>query len=112
MPRINGEVILNCSRGKAYSELSSLDFAERMELPFSRPRREILFQNQRLTRTLTRIENVGTMDMERILIPETFTIVSKRMPPMAPFLYFLGLQMLIDHEGAAVLKWIEEFETR
>ena len=110
MPRISGEVILNCLREKAYNELSSFDFAERMDLSFDRTKREILFQNQRLTRTLARIENIGTVEMERILIPETFTIVSKRIPPMAPFSYFLGLQIFVERGNGAVLKWIEEFD--
>jgi hypothetical protein len=63
-----------------------------------------------MTRTITKIENVGIVDMERILIPETYTIVSKRMPPMAPFSLFLGLQILVDHPYGALLKWVEEFE--
>ena len=94
----------------AFREISSIDFADRMSLTFKSPQREILFQNERMMRTRTMIKNVGVVEMERILIPENYTIVSKRVPPMAPFSFFLGLQVLSDHTDGTVLKWIEEFE--
>ncbi len=110
MPKICGEVALHCSKEKAYHEISSVDFGERMGLAFGSPKKEILFLNERVLRTITKIENVGTVDMERIYIPECFTIVSQRKPPMVPFSFFLGLQILCEHEDGALLKWVEEFE--
>jgi hypothetical protein len=110
MPRINGKVVLRCSIERAYSEISSLDFADKIGLAFKSPQREVLFQNGRMTRTRIKIENVGVVEMERILIPENFTVISKRVPPMVPFSFFLGLQILVDHEDGVLLKWVEEFE--
>jgi hypothetical protein len=110
MPKITGEVVLKCSKEAAFREISSIDFADKMSLAFKSPQREILFQNERMMRTITNIGNVGAVDMERILIPESFTIVSQRMLPMAPFSFFLGIQILGDDKEGTVLKWIEEFE--
>jgi hypothetical protein len=110
MPRIKGEVVLKCTKERAYSEISSIDFGDKMGLAFKSAQRGILFQNERLIRTKTIIENVGTVDMERILIPESFSIVSKRVPPMAPFSFFIGLQVFIDYEERTLLRWVEDFE--
>jgi len=81
-----------------------------MDLAFKSSKKEIVFKNERLLRTITKIENVGAVDMERIYIPENFSIISHRLPPMAPFTFFLGLQILCDHKDGALLKWVEEFE--
>jgi hypothetical protein len=110
MPKICGEVLLKCSREKAFQEIASIDFAEKMDLSFKSPPKNIVFQNERMLRTVTKIENVGDVDMERVYIPESYTIVSQRKPPMAPFVFFIGLQILCDHKDGALLKWIEEFE--
>ena len=48
--------------------------------------------------------------MESIFIPESFTIVNIRKPPLAPFTWFIAVQTLFDHEGQTLLKWSEEFE--
>jgi hypothetical protein len=110
MPRICGEVVLKCSKKDAFREISSIDFGDKMGLAFKSPQREILFQNARMTRTRMIIENVGVVDMERIYIFENHTIIAKRIPPMAPFSFFLGLQILVDHADGTLLKWAEEFE--
>jgi hypothetical protein len=109
MPKISGEVVLNCSKEEAFRKISAPDFAEKMDLYFKSPEKEIVFQNERMLRTRTRIENVGQVDMERVYIPESSTILSLRRPPMAPFSFFLGLQILSDHEDGALLRWVEEF---
>ena len=109
MPKISGNVVLACSKERAFSEISSIDFAEKMDLTFGSPQKEILFHNERLLRTITKVPAVGNVDMERIYIPERFTIISLRRSPMLPFTYFVGLQMLSDHEAGALLEWVAEF---
>jgi hypothetical protein len=108
--RICGEVVLKRTKENAFREISSADFAKKIDSNFAHLNIEILFQNERFLRTLVKLENVGNLDMERIYIPENYTIISQRKPPMIPFVYFLGIQMLFDHKDGALLKWVEEFE--
>ena len=110
MPKICGEIVLKCSKEVAFNEITSLDFTKKIDPNLDNLNIEILFQNERFLRTLTKLGKFGNIDMEKIFIPETFTIIAQRKPPMPPFVYFSGLQMLYDHKDGALLKWVEEFE--
>jgi hypothetical protein len=110
MSKISGEIVLKCSREKVFGEMSLAGFAKKLDPASANLNVEILFQNDRLLRTLTKIENIGNIDMEKVKIPENFTMVSLRKPPMAPFAYFIGILIFLDHKEGTLLKWIEEFE--
>jgi hypothetical protein len=110
MPIICGEIILRCSKEKAFCDISSLSFTKSIDPNSQGLKKEIIFQNGRLLRTLSKFEKVGEVEMEYIYIPENFTIVSQRRPPLAPFVYLVALQMVYDHNDGSILKWVEEFE--
>jgi hypothetical protein len=110
MPKISGEIILKCSKEKVFNEMTSVDFTKKLDPSLANLNVEILFQNERLIHTLTKLEKFGNIVMEKVKIPENFTILSQRKPPMMPFVYFLGLQILDDYKDGSILKWTEEFE--
>ena len=109
MPKISEEIILNCSKEKAFNEMVTVDFMKKIDSNFGL-NTEILFQNARLLRSLSKVERVGNVEIERLNFPENFTIVTQRRPPLAPFVYQLSLQMFYEHKDGTLLKWINEFE--
>jgi len=110
MQKICGEIVFNQTKEKAFEELTSPYFSAKLGTGMSNPRKEILFQNERLLRTISHFDVIGDVEMESIFIPESFTIVTTRKPPLAPFAWFVAIQTLFDHEGQTLLKWSEEFE--
>ena len=70
----------------------------------------ILFRNERLLRSTSKVEGIGDVEIERISFPEAFTIMTQRRHPMSPFVYQLSIQMLSDHVEGTLLKWTDEFE--
>jgi hypothetical protein len=109
MPRIEEEVLLKCTREIAFRELADIDFMRRLDPNFGLDT-EILFHNARLLISLSKVKGIGNVQIERVTLPEVFTLITERRPPMAPFTYQLSIQMLFDHAGGTLLKWIDEFE--
>jgi hypothetical protein len=60
MPKIIEEIILNCSREKAFSEISTIDFMKKIDPNFGL-NTEIILQNERLMRSLSKVEKVGNI---------------------------------------------------
>jgi len=110
MARIRGEIVLKHSKEQVYSDIIALDFAARLDPKVATVDRRILFQNERVLRTVSLFQGIGNVEMEYIYIPEKLTVVTQRRPPLAPFVYLIALQMLCDHENGSLLRWVEEFE--
>ncbi len=91
MPKINEEIILNCSREKAFNEISKVDFMKKID-PIA-VTQEILFQNERLIHTISRGTPSGDVELEIVIIPENFTIVLIRRPPLT----LLYINYLLKH---------------
>ena len=110
MPKFSGEIVLGCSREQAYSEIASIDLYRKIDPNLGNLKRETVFQVERLVRVVTTFEVIGQVEMEYIFLPETFTVLTQRRPPLAPFTFFIGLQIICDREAGSILKWSEEFE--
>lgn len=108
MPRISEEIILNCSREKAFNEISKADFMK--EIDPAALNTEILFRNERLIHTISRGTPSGDVELEMVIIPENFTIVLMRRPPLTPFVYQLSIKTFSEHKDGTLLKHINEFE--
>ncbi len=108
MPKISEEIILNCSKEKAFAEFASLDFMKKIDSVTLNT--EILFQNERLLRFLSKGTPSGDVEIERVIIPENFTLVSIKRPPLTPFIYQLSIKVFYDHKDGTLLKHINEFE--
>jgi hypothetical protein len=100
---------LKCSKEKAFSEISTVDFMKKIDPNFGL-NTEILLQNKRIIRSLSKVEKVGNVEIERVIIPENFIIITQRRPPLAPFVYQISLQLFFDHKDGVLLKWINDFE--
>lgn len=109
MPKIYEEIILNCSRERAFNEISTVDFMKKLD-PNYGLNTELILQNERLIRSISNVEKIGNVEIERIIIPENFTIITQRRPPLAPFIYQISLQLFIVYEDRVLLKWLNEFE--
>ncbi len=109
MPRIHEEIVLDYPKESVFKQISSVDFMRAIDPNFGCST-VVLFQDQRLMRTRSTIERIGDVEIERINIPETHTIVTQRRQPMAPFIYLVSMQILFDHEKGTLLKWKNEFE--
>jgi hypothetical protein len=109
MPTINEHVVLSLPKKAAFQKITSVDFMKALDSNFGQ-NTTILFQNERLMRSVSKVEGIGDIEIERITIPEVFTIITQRRQPMVPFIYQISLQILSDHTEGSLLSWINEFE--
>lgn len=109
MPKIYEEIVLNCPGEKVFAEISSVEFMKKLDPNYGTDT-EVLLQNERLIRSVSNVQNIGSVEIERIIIPESFTLVTQRRPPMGPFVYQISLQILRECENGSTMVWIDEFE--
>ncbi len=109
MGQIMEEVILNCSPEKAFSEIADMQFVKKIN-PNAGIENEVIYQNKRLVRYKLKVSNVGVWESERIIIPESLTILTQRRNPLAPFKYMTVLHVFKKHESGTLLRYMEEFE--
>jgi hypothetical protein len=107
MPQIYEEVLLSCSREKAFAEMTVVDFIKKSK-PDVGTEFETTFKSERLTRYKMRVGK-WELESEKIIIPEAFTFVTRRTVS-SPAGYSLIIQIFEDHEKATLLKHIEDFE--
>jgi hypothetical protein len=109
MPRIDDQVVVCFPKEAVFKQIASTDFMKAIDPNFGR-NTTILFQNERLMRSISKVEGIGDVEIERITIPETFTIITHRRQPMPPFIYQMSLLVLSDHREGTLLKWTNDFE--
>jgi hypothetical protein len=109
MPRTDEQVLFSLPKETVFKQITSIDFMKAID-PNLGYNTTILFQDERVLRSVSKVEGIGDVEIERITIPETFVIVTQRRQPMPPFLYQISIQMLSDHDEGSSLRWINEFE--
>ncbi len=109
MPKISEEIILNRPINEVFNEIPSIEFMKKID-PNSFKNIEIKFQNERLLRFVSKGTPSGDIEIERICIPENYTIITKRLVPLAPFIYQISFKFLIQHSKETLLKTVNEFE--
>jgi hypothetical protein len=107
MPKIYEEVVLLCSRKKAFSEMTAVDFIKKSQ-PSVDVEFETTFKNKRLTRYKMKVGK-SELESEKVFIPEAFTILARRTVS-SPSGYSLIIQIFEDHNRGTLLKHIEDFE--
>ena len=107
MPKIYQEVVLSCSREKAFAEMTIVDFIKRsqpgLDIEF-----ETTFKSERLTRYRMKVGK-WELESEKVVIPEAFTFVTRRTVSSSAG-YSLIIQIFEHHEKGTLLKHIEDFE--
>jgi len=109
MPKIYEEVVLSCSREKAFAEMTAVDFVKKSQ-PDVGIEFETTFKSERLTRYKMKAGK-WELESEKIIIPEAFTFVTRRTVS-SPAGYSLIIQIFEVHEKGTLLKHIEDFEPR
>lgn len=109
MPTVKNEVILKCTPEVAFDEISKLDFMSKSN-PRSGIKPILLFQNERIIRYTLNVENVGSWESERVLIPERNMIITQRRSPLTPFKYMVVLHIFEVIPEGTLFTYIEEFE--
>ena len=109
MPRIYDEIILPCSKEMAFREIASVAFMKSVDPNYGIDT-EVLFQNERLIRSVSRIKGIGDVEIERLAVPEANVIITQRRPPLGPFEYQLSIQTFKDNSTGTLLQWTNEFE--
>jgi len=107
MPKIYAEVVLSCSREKAFGEMTIVDFIKKSQ-PGVDVEFETTFKSERLTRYKMKVGK-WELESEKVIIPEAFTFVTRRTVS-SPAGYSLIIQIFEDHEKGTLLKHIEDFE--
>ena len=107
MPKICEEVVLSCSREKAFAEMTAVDFIKKSQ-PGVGIEFETTFKSERLTRYKMKFGK-WELDSEKVIIPEAFTFVTRRTVS-SPAGYSLIIQIFDVHEKGTLLKHIEDFE--
>ena len=107
VPKIYQEVVLSCSRERAFAEMTGVDFIKKSQ-PGVAIEFEITFKSERLTRYKMKVGK-WELESEKIIIPEAFTFVTQRKVSSAAG-YSLIIQIFEDHQKGTLLKHIEEFE--
>jgi len=107
MPKTYEEVVLACSREKAFGEMAPVDFIKKSQ-PDAGIEFETTFKSERLTRYKMKVGK-WELESEKIIIPEAFTFVTQRKVSSSAG-YSLIIQIFEVHEKGALLKHIEDFE--
>ena len=107
MPKIHEEVVLPCSKEKAFAEMTAVDFAKKSQ-PDAGMEFETTFKSERLTRYKMKVGK-WELESEKVIIPEVFTFVTRRTVS-SPAGYSLIIQIFEDHEKGTLLKHVEDFE--
>ncbi len=109
MPKILEEVFLKCPPERAFSEIADMQFVKKIN-PDAGIDNEVIFENNRLIRYKLKVNNVGVWESERVIIPESLTILTQRRTPLAPFKYMTVLHVFKKQESGTLLSYMEEFE--
>jgi hypothetical protein len=109
MPVIHEELIVHCTKDTAFGELASTGFMKKIDPNYGLDTR-ILFQNERLIRSVSRVAGIGEVEIERLMVPEVGAIITQRRPPLGPFVYQLSIQAIREHPDGCLLEWTNEFE--
>ena len=109
MPVISEEILLSCTPNQAFLEIADLNFAKKLN-PNSGLDNQIIFQNERIVRYRLKVANVGEWESERVMIPETHTIITQRRSPLAPFKFMVVLHIFKACPTGTLFTYIEEFE--
>ena len=109
MPKIHEEVVLPCSREKAFAEMTAVDFVKKSQ-PDAGIGFETTFKSERLTRYKMKVGK-WELESEKVIIPEAFIFVTRRTVS-SPAGYSLIIQIFEVHEKGTLLKHIEDFEPR
>jgi hypothetical protein len=107
VPKIYDEVVLPCSREKAFAEMTAVDFIKKSQ-PDVGIEFETTFRSERLTRYKMKVGK-WELESEKVIIPEAFTFVTRRTVA-SPAGYSLIIQIFEDREKGTLLKHIEDFE--
>jgi len=111
MPSIREEILLDCTPEAAFAEISSLDFAKKVGLS-SGINNEVLFQNERIIRFNFKVKisnNLRSIESERILIPENFTIITQRRNLLSAK-YNVIIDFFKRHDSGTIMTHIDEFD--
>jgi hypothetical protein len=109
MPIIQEEVILNKKRNYVFEEMKTSNFMKKIDNNYGN-NTTVILENNRILRSVSKIDKVGEVEIERIIIPESYTIITQRRKPMIPFLYQVSIQILKEEANITILTWINEFE--
>jgi hypothetical protein len=109
MPKFHLELTVDRARELVFSKISSIDFMRAIDPNFGEST-IVLFQNDRILRTCSKIERIGEVEIERISLPETFMFITQRRRPLEPFIFQLSILELMVQDGGTLLKWTNEFE--
>ncbi|PSM56703.1 hypothetical protein C4L39_16435 [Clostridium diolis] len=109
MPKIKEKIYLNCTPEEAFNEMSKFDFINKINSTAGVDTK-VIFQNERVIRYTISVDNVGSWESERILIPESNIIVTQRRTPLAPFKYMVVIYAFKEHSQGTQFIYVEEFE--
>lgn len=109
MPKIEKEIFLNCSPNEAFTKMSEFNFIKQINSA-SGVDTNVLLQNERVIRYSITVNNVGSWESERILVPESNLIVTHRLAPLAPFKYLVVLYVFREYGHGTKFTYVEEFE--
>jgi hypothetical protein len=109
MGAIRESVVVDGNREEVFGRIKGIEFIKRID-PNAGQDTEVVLDTARVLRSVSLVDKVGTIETERVIIPELFSIVSQRRGSMSPFLYQIAIQMLEDAGARTVLKWIVDFE--
>ncbi|MGA2240290.1 MAG: hypothetical protein ABSG74_13870 [Candidatus Bathyarchaeia archaeon] len=109
MPKIDEQIVISFPKEAVFKQITSTDFMKAIDPNFGH-NTTVLFENERLMRSISKVEGIGDVEIERITIPEAFAIITQRRQPLPPFIYQLSIQILFDHNEETLLKWTNEFE--
>jgi hypothetical protein len=109
MPRIVEHITLPCTKETALKAIGSVAFMKNIDLNYGTST-TVLLENGRVIRSVSVVEGIGPVEIERLMIPEANVIITQRRPPMGPFVYQLTIQAFTDSPGGTLLEWTDEYE--
>ncbi|MBD3317854.1 MAG: hypothetical protein GF344_18880 [Chitinivibrionales bacterium] len=109
MPHIAETVTLNCNAQRAFEEIGDLGFIRKLN-PDADIDNQLILQNERIKRYKLSVKSVGEWVSERIMVPESLTMITHRMDPLNPFQFLIVLHHYQEIDGKTLLTYKEEFE--
>jgi hypothetical protein len=109
MSIISESVSVKVPRNDVFLMIKTEDFMRKVDSNFGNDTKVIL-KTDRVIRSISSIEKIGNVEIERVYLPEVYSIITQRRNPLDPFKYQISMMFIEERVNETKINWINDFE--